>query len=90
MNERMHPNLMYLFKGLKYPNSVPLKQALGLAAQVLKILFPEEGANFYTENLQEAEIIENEKVLSMEEELNLILKNADAPPLESEDFHKLK
>jgi hypothetical protein len=26
----------------------------------------------------------------MEEELNLILKNAEAPPLELEDFSKLK
>jgi hypothetical protein len=55
-----------------------------LAAQLLKKLFPKEG-----EHLQEAEIVENEKVLSMEEELNLILKNAEAPPLESDDFSKL-
>jgi hypothetical protein len=40
--------------------------------------------------LQEAEIVENEKVLSMEEELNLILKNAEPPPLESEDFSQFK
>jgi hypothetical protein len=38
------------------------KQALGLAAQLLKRLFPKERANLSTENLQEAEIIENEKV----------------------------
>jgi hypothetical protein len=42
------------------------------------------------ENLQEAKIVENEKVLSMEEELNLNLKNVKAPPLESEYFSKLK
>jgi hypothetical protein len=70
----MHPILMTLFKALKDPNCVLLKQAFGLAAQLLKRLFPKEGANLSTENLQEAEIIENEKVLSMEEELNLILK----------------
>jgi hypothetical protein len=40
--------------------------------------------------LQETEIIGNEKVLSMEEELNLILKNEEAPLSESEDFSKLK
>jgi hypothetical protein len=51
---------MNLFKALKDPNSVSLKQALGLATQLLKKLFLKEG-----ENLQEAEIIENEKVLSM-------------------------
>jgi hypothetical protein len=56
-----------------------------LAAQLLKRLCSKEG-----ENLQEAEIIENEKVLSMEEELNLILKNAEAPLLELEDLIKLK
>jgi hypothetical protein len=62
MNERMHPNLMSLFKALKYPNCVFLKQALGLDAQLLKRLFPKEGANLSTKNLQEAEMIENEKV----------------------------
>jgi hypothetical protein len=40
--------------------------------------------------LQETELFENEKVLSIEEELNLILKNAEAPLLESEDLSKLK
>jgi hypothetical protein len=40
--------------------------------------------------LQKTELFENEKVLSMDEELNLILKNAEAPLLESEDFSKLK
>jgi hypothetical protein len=40
--------------------------------------------------LQEAEIIENKKVLTMEEELNLILKNVEAPPSESENFSKLR
>jgi hypothetical protein len=71
MSKRIHPNLM----APKDPNSLPLKQALGLATQLLKRLFPKERENLSTENLQEAEIIENEKVLSMEEELNLILKN---------------
>jgi hypothetical protein len=51
---------MNQFKALKDPNSVPLKQGLGLAAQLLKRLFPKEG-----KNLQDAEITENEKVLSM-------------------------
>jgi hypothetical protein len=81
MNERMHPNLMSLFKTLKDPNCVFLKQALGLAAQLLKRLFPKEGANLSTENFQEAEIIE---------ELNPIWKNAEEPLLESDDFSKLK
>jgi hypothetical protein len=40
--------------------------------------------------LQETDLFENEKVLSIEEELNLILKNAEAPLLESEDLRKLK
>jgi hypothetical protein len=35
--------------------------------QLLKKLFPKEGENLSTENLQKAEIVENEKVLSMEE-----------------------
>jgi hypothetical protein len=43
-----------------------------LAAQLLKRLFPIEGKNLSTENLQEAEIVENQKVMSMKEELNLI------------------
>jgi hypothetical protein len=74
----MHPNLMNLFKALKDPNYVLLKQALGLAAQLPKRLFPKEGENPSTENLQESEIVENEKVLSIKEELNLIFKNAEA------------
>jgi hypothetical protein len=53
---------MSLIKALKDPNCVFLKQDLGLAAQLLNRLFPKEGANLSTENLQEAEIIENEKV----------------------------
>jgi hypothetical protein len=48
----MHPNLMHLFKALKDPNYVPLQQALGLAAQLSKRLFPKEGENPYTENLK--------------------------------------
>jgi hypothetical protein len=84
----MHPNLMNLFKALKDPNFVSLKQALGLAAQLLQRFFTKEGENIYPENLQEAKIVENEKVLSMEEELNHILKNAKAFSLESEDFCK--
>jgi hypothetical protein len=52
----------------------------------LKRLFPKEGENPSTENLQEAEIVENEKVFSMKEELNLNFKNAEAPPLQSENL----
>jgi hypothetical protein len=61
-----------------------------LAAQLLKRLFPKERENPFTENLQETEFFEKEKVLWMQEKLNLILKNAEAPSLESEDFSKLK
>jgi hypothetical protein len=76
----MHPNLMNLFKALKDPNYVPLKQALGLATQLPKRLFPKEG------NLHEAEIVENEKVLSMKEELKLIFKNAEAEQVILKNF----
>jgi hypothetical protein len=82
----MHPNLMNLFKALKDPNYFPLKQALGLAAQLPRRLFPKEGENPSTENLQEAEIVENEKVLSMKEELNLIFKNAEAEQVILKNF----
>jgi hypothetical protein len=44
-----------------------------------KTFFSKEGANLSMENLQEAEIIENEKVLSME-----------GVELEPEDFSQLK
>jgi hypothetical protein len=43
---------MNLFKALKNQNYVPLKQALGLAAQLPKIIFPKEGENPSTENLK--------------------------------------
>jgi hypothetical protein len=82
----MHPNLMNLFKVLKDPNYVPLKQALGLAAQLPKRLFLKEGENSSTENLQKAEIVENEKVLSMKEELNLSFKNAEAEQVILKNF----
>jgi hypothetical protein len=48
----LHPNLMHLFKALKDPNYVPLIQALGLAAQLPKRLFPKEGENPSTENFK--------------------------------------
>jgi hypothetical protein len=46
----MHPNLMNLFKALKDPDFVPVKQVLGLAAQLPKRLFSKEGENPSTEN----------------------------------------
>jgi hypothetical protein len=45
---------------VKDPNPISLKQALGLAAQLLKILFPKEEENPSTENWQETELFENE------------------------------
>jgi hypothetical protein len=57
-----------------------------LAAQLPKRIFPQEGENRSTENLQEAEIVENEKVLSMKEKLNLIFKNAEAEQVIFKNF----
>jgi hypothetical protein len=56
---------------------------LHLAAHLLKRLFQNEEKNESAEILQELIIVENQKVLSMEEELDLILKQAEDPPKES-------
>jgi hypothetical protein len=52
----------------------------------LHLLFPKEGENPSTENLQEAEVVENEKVLSMKEELNLIYKKAETEQVILKNF----
>jgi hypothetical protein len=49
-----------------------------------------EEKNDSADILQELIIVENQKVLTMEEELDLVLKQAEAPPKESDYFSKLK
>jgi hypothetical protein len=79
-----------LFKALKEPKFVPFKQALDLAAHTLNRLFQNEEKNESAEILQKLIIVENQKVLTMQEELDLILKQAEDPRKESDDFSKLK
>jgi hypothetical protein len=57
-------NLMNLFEALKEPKFVPSKQALDLAAHLLKRLFQNEEKNESAEISQELIIVENQKVLT--------------------------
>lgn len=91
IDERVNVNVMNLFKALKDPSFIPTKQDLDLAIQLLNRLYKREYDNEpLLETSQNEESVENQNNLTLEEELDLILKNAAEPPKESKIYSKLK
>ena len=89
INAGTNVNLINLFKSLKDPKCVPNKQTLDLATHLLKKLFQNTAKNDSAVICPELIIIENQKDFTMEEELNLIRKNAEDPPKTFESYGKL-
>lgn len=85
------PTLINLLKCLKDTNAViPNKQTLTLASDIMKMLFDETNINNDQENILFDEDVEEIQELTMEAELNMILKGAMKEPEEKQNFNKLK
>jgi hypothetical protein len=87
LNERTDRNLINLFWSLKEPGFVPSKQALNLASKLLERLFKNDNDEDDQILESEEEFDSNESV-SMADELSLLLKQAELPPKESNNFSK--